>query len=338
MTVLARVPETLRRQNDVLYILDQRALPHSEEELALTTIEEVRDAIIHLAVRSVPAISIAAAYGMLLGLKELPLNVLQDVLQSRGHYLVAARPTAVNLSWSISRLLAVAKASAEQELIENLYKEAKSIHEEDRQARRKIGEHGKSLLRDGMNILTHCNAGSLAVSELDIALAPIYCGKESGINVHVYVDETRPLLQGARLTTCEPGRADIPRTLMTDNMAAHFMSLGRIDIVIVGADRVVPNGDVANKIGTLNLAILCRYFSIPFYVACPTSTLDVETASGADIDIERRDRAEVTYLAGTRIAPEYTKVSNPGFDITPADLISGIVTEQGIIDPCDITA
>ncbi|MDG2070837.1 MAG: hypothetical protein P8J55_03685 [Pseudomonadales bacterium] len=182
----------------MLYILDQRALPHSEEELALTTIEEVRDAIIHLAVRGAPAIGIAAAYGMLLGLKELPLNVLQDVLQSRGHYLVAARPTAVNLSWSISRLLAVAKASAEQELIENLYKEAKSIHEEDRQARRKIGEHGKSLLRDGMNILTHCNAGSLAVSELGTALATIYCAKESGINVHVYVDETRPLLQGAR--------------------------------------------------------------------------------------------------------------------------------------------
>lgn len=259
-------------------------------------------------------------------------------MQSRGHYLVAARPTAVNLSWSISRLLAIAKAGAEQELIENLYKEAKSIHEEDRQAFRKIGEHGKSLLRDGMNILTHCNAGSLAVSELETALAPIYCAKERGINVHVYVDETRPLLQGARLTSYELGRADIPCTLITDNMAAHFMSLGRIDVVIVGADRVAANGDVAKKVGTLNLAILCRDFSIPFFVACPTSTLDVETASGADIDIERRDLAEVTYLAGTRIASEHTKVSNPAFDITPADLISGIVTEQGIIDPCDITA
>ena len=338
MTVLARVPQTLRWQNDVLTILDQRALPHSEEELALTTVEEVHDAIIHLAVRGAPAIGIAAAYGMLLGLKELPPHELQDVLQARGRYLVAARPTAVNLSWSISRLLGVAKTSADHELIDNLHKEAKSIHEEDRQACRKIGEYGQSLLHDGINILTHCNAGSLAVSELGTALAPIYCAKDSGIKVHVYVDETRPLLQGARLTTYELSRADIPCTLITDNMAAHLMSLGDIDIVIVGADRVAANGDVANKVGTLNLAILCQYFSIPFYVACPTSTIDAGTACGADIEIEHRDPVEVTHLAGIRIAPEHTRASNPAFDVTPAALISGIVTEQGIIDPGAISA
>lgn len=224
MTVTSRILHTLRWQNNVLYILDQRVLPDDEVELVCRTVEEVHDAIIHLAVRGAPAIGIAAAYGMLLGLNELPIGEIRERIQARGVYLIAARPTAVNLSCSINRLLSVAKISADSELIDNLHKEARLIHEEDRAACRKIGEHGKSLLREGINVLTHCNAGSLAASELGTALAPIYCAKESGINVHVYVDETRPLLQGARLTTYDLKRAEIPCTLITENMAAYLMS------------------------------------------------------------------------------------------------------------------
>lgn len=311
-------------------------MPHEERILVCKSIEDVHEAITTLAVRGAPAIGIAAAYGMLLGLEDG--YSLKDELTKRAEYLVNARPTAVNLSWAVGRILKIIDTCSPGDILELLEREAVTIHEEDRVACGRIGEHGVSLIDHGMNILTHCNAGALAVSELGTALAPIYCAKERNLDIHVYVDETRPLLQGARLTMYELMRAGVDCTLLTDNMAAHLMSQGKIDLVLVGADRIAANGDTANKIGTLNLAVLCQYFDIPFYVACPTSTLDSHTATGADIVIEERAAQEVTQLGGVAIAPEGAYVRNPAFDVTPASLITGIITEEEIMVLGSITS
>ncbi len=311
-------------------------MPHEERILVCKTVEDVHDAITTLAVRGAPAIGIAAAYGMLLGLEDG--HSIKDELKVRAAYLSGARPTAVNLSWAVNRILKVLDAAASGDVLDLLEQEAVAIHEEDRVACRRIGEHGVTLINQGMNILTHCNAGSLAVSELGTALAPIYCAKERDLDIHVYVDETRPLLQGARLTMFELMHAGVDCTLLTDNMAAHLMSQGKVDMVLVGADRIAANGDVANKIGTLNLAVLCQHFDIPFYVACPTSTLDPDAASGDDIVIEERDPEEVTRLVGAAIAPKGARVRNPAFDVTPAVLVTGIITEEGINTPGSITS
>ena len=302
-------------------------MPHEERILVCKTIEDVHQAITTLAVRGAPAIGIAAAYGMLLGLEDG--QSIKDELKARAAYLSSSRPTAVNLSWAVNRILKVLDAAESGDVLDLLAQEAVAIHEADRVACRRIGEHGVTLINHGMNILTHCNAGSLAVSELGTALAPIYCAKERDLDIHVYVDETRPLLQGARLTMYELMRAGVDCTLVTDNMAAHLMSQGEVDMVLVGADRVAANGDVANKIGTLNLAILCQHFDIPFYVACPTSTLDPDAPSGDDIAIEERDPQEVTRLGDAAIAPQGARVRNPAFDVTPAGLVTGIITEEG---------
>ena len=340
------IPVAVTWASGQLILLDQTRLPHEEAHLVCETIEAVFAAIRELKVRGAPAIGIAAAYGLLIGLgsennnipstNEIAGDRLLAQIKSRVEYLSSARPTAVNLTWALRRMLACAlrsKDMAQHQLLQRLEQEAVAIHAEDRAACQAIGAAGANLVVRHPNVLTHCNAGALAVSELGTALAPIYVAATQGAPVHVYVDETRPLLQGARLTAYELGKAGIRRTLITDNMAAHVMSSGQVDMVLVGADRVAANGDVANKIGTLNLAILCAYYQIPFYVACPASTIDLQTQSGGQIHIEQRHGDEVRGVGGQRVAEVDTPVYNPAFDITPAKLVTGIITDRGILGP-----
>ena len=325
------LPKSVVWQDDKLYLLDQTKLPHVEETFCCEQIESVHEAICALRVRGAPAIGIAAAYGLIVGLAE---NVALSALRERVDYLIGARPTAVNLAWAVERVYRCAVVLAEtydDEIpVGLLCDEAKRIHNEDATSCRNIGVHGLPLIKANSNWLTHCNAGALAVSELGTALAPFYTAAEAGFQFHVYVDETRPLLQGARLTSFELGRAGISNTLICDNAAAHVMSLGQVDGVLVGADRIAANGDVANKIGTLGLAILCKYYDIPFYVAAPTSTIDLGTAEGKQILIEERGAQEVTQFGTAQVATLDTKVFNPAFDVTPSNLVKGIITEQGI--------
>lgn len=283
-----------------------------------------------LRVRGAPAIGIAAAYGLTVGLVG-PIDLIQ--LRERADYLISARPTAVNLAWAVERIMKLGAVQAVDGSVDVdlLVAEAEKIHAEDRASCQAIGDHGLELIKDKPNLLTHCNAGSLAVSEYGTALAPIYRGHEQGLELHVFVDETRPLLQGARLTSFELGRHGVSHTLITDNMAAHVMSQGKVDAVIVGTDRVARNGDVANKIGTLNVAILCHHFNIPFYVACPLSTIDIATASGDEIEIETRSSSEVRSIQGVQTSPQDSPVYNPAFDVTPANLVTAIITEEGVI-------
>ncbi|MBT4160635.1 MAG: S-methyl-5-thioribose-1-phosphate isomerase [Gammaproteobacteria bacterium] len=328
------IPRAVTWDNGELYLLDQRQLPHQEVTLHCRTVEDVYEAITTLTVRGAPAIGIAAAYGLLVGLRAQSGDELRDEFSRRCEYLVRARPTAVNLAWAVNRMRRCLDAHLQDSTCyETLVAEAISIHQEDARACNAIADVGFPIVSRHPNLLTHCNAGSLAVSELGTALAPIYRAHENGVSLHVYVDETRPLLQGARLTAYELNRSGIDCTLISDNMAAHVMSEGKVDMVIVGADRIAANGDAANKIGTLNLAILCEYFSLPFYVAVPLSTIDLDTASGADIVIEERDPDEVKVIAGTRIAPESVSARSPAFDVTPNKLISGIITDAGLLTP-----
>ncbi|MCZ6502286.1 MAG: S-methyl-5-thioribose-1-phosphate isomerase [Gammaproteobacteria bacterium] len=337
MKSLNALPRAVLWDNRTLRILDQRRMPRDRSLIACHQVEDVFECIQTLAVRGAPAIGIAAAYGLLVDLFEtrLPLTQLKQSLSDRAEYLISARPTAVNLSWAVNRMMGVAsdKFGDTRELLERLEAEAIAIHQEDIEACHQIGDHGVALVRQYPNVLTHCNAGSLAVSELGTALAPIYRAFEEGVKVHVFVDETRPLLQGARLTAFELQSVGVDCTLITDNMAAHMMASGDVDMVLVGADRIVANGDVANKIGTLNLAVLCQHFNIPFYVACPVSTIDINTESGADIVIEQRNPTEVTHWKGEQISPDNINVANPAFDVTPANLVTGIITEIGIVKP-----
>ncbi len=324
------LPKAVVWQDNHLKLLDQTILPHSEVMLDCERVEQVFAAIQKLQVRGAPAIGIAAAYGMVLGLAQ---SAELTLLEERAKYLISARPTAVNLAWAVNRVLATARAESQGDQVETrkLLDVAKAIHEEDRKSCLAIGDHGLPLIAKTPRLLTHCNAGSLAVSEYGTALAPIYRAHETGIEVHVFVDETRPLLQGARLTSFELGRHGVPHTLITDNMAAHVMSQGKVDAVIVGADRVARNGDAANKIGTLNLAVLCHYYKIPFYVACPVSTIDIATSQGEEIVIETRHPDEVRGFAGKWTSPSDTPVYNPAFDVTPASLITALITERGVI-------
>jgi|TARA_Y100000031_G_scaffold140182_1_gene167639 methylthioribose-1-phosphate isomerase len=314
------VPQTIRWESGRLLLLDQRRLPGEIEYLDIETLEDAVEAIRTLAVRGAPAIGIAAAYAMVVALRHSP-DMRADA-ESAGAALEAARPTAVNLRWAVRRMQRIA---ADTPSFEALLREASTIHEEDRALCRAIGEHGRDLIEPGHNLLTHCNAGSLAVSELGTATAPMYLAHADGVPFHVYVDETRPLLQGARLTAWELSRAGIDVTLICDNMAASLMAGGRVDLVIVGTDRVARNGDVANKIGTLSLAVLARHFRVPFYVACPASTYDADTATGADIEIEQRHPDEVRSSWSADV-----RAYNPAFDVTPAELVTGIITNRGI--------
>lgn len=343
--------QSVRWDNErkILDLLDQRLLPDNIVYLPLGTSQDVWEAIRHLKVRGAPAIGISAAYGIYLGVQHVeadPSLPLQDQLsallaevEQHAAYLATSRPTAVNLFWALERLKNVAHAAVKQPdsspsaFKQALLDEAMRIQAEDEETCRLIGEHALTLFQDGMGVLTHCNAGGLATARYGTALAPMYLAKEKGIHLKVYADETRPVLQGARLTAFELQQAGVDVTLICDNMAGMVMSKGWIDAVIVGTDRVAANGDVANKIGTYSVAVLAKAHRIPFYVACPISTIDLSTPTGDLIPIEERDENEVTQGFGKRTAPEGVKVYNPAFDITPHEYVTAIITEKGIIRP-----
>lgn len=332
------VLEPIRWNEGTLELLDQRLLPEQTVYLNLNTVQEVWDAIRNLAVRGAPAIGIAAAFGVVLGVQRFPgpPTALADEALRHAAHLATSRPTAVNLFWALDRMKERAKALASSvgsthEAVLALLAEAKQIQAEDIETNRRIGEHALNLFKDGMGVLTHCNAGGLATSKYGTALAPFYLALEQGIALKVYADETRPVLQGARLTAFELQQAGVDVTLITDNMAAHVMSKGWVQAVIVGTDRVAANGDVANKIGTYGVAVLAKAHNIPFYVACPMSTIDLSTPTGESIPIEERHADEVTLGFGKRTAPEGVKVYNPAFDITPSELVTAIITEKGIV-------
>ena len=338
-TASTTVPESILWRNGELTLLDQRRLPDVIEWLRIDSIDAAFHAIRDMAVRGAPAIGIAAAYALAeASAHQAAGNTaeFQRWLDEAAARLNSARPTAVNLAWAVERVAqSVKRASGElataTDFVKAMRREAEAIHAEDRAICRGIAEAGVSLITPHCGVLTHCNAGALAVSELGTATAPMYLAHQRGVGFRVYADETRPVLQGARLTAWELGAAGIDVTLICDNMAAQLMSEGKVDLVIVGTDRVTANGDVVNKIGTLGVAILAKHFHIPFYVACPSSTYDAATARGADVIIEERDAIEVTEIRGVRIAPIGVKVRNPAFDVTPAALVTGIITERGLV-------
>jgi methylthioribose-1-phosphate isomerase len=327
-------------EDGAVCLIDQTMLPHARAVVRCSTVTEVAAAIQGMVVRGAPAIGVTAAYGVALVVSRSPATnytgLLEDIAAAKAT-LDTARPTAVNLRWATDRMLKVARDASPEDPVpvvaEKLLAEAHAIRDEDEHMCRAIGEHGAALLRDGARVLTHCNAGGLATTGYGTALAPIRTAHNRGRELHVLVDETRPFLQGARLTAWELKEAGVPQTLITDNMAGYFMRRGEVDCVIVGADRIVANGDVANKIGTYTLAVLASTHGIPFYVAAPTSTIDMSLKSGDDIPIEQRDPQEVTYLAGWALAPEGVRAAHPAFDVTPHDLISAIITEKGIVEP-----
>jgi methylthioribose-1-phosphate isomerase len=337
---MKKVMEALRSvkwEKGELVILDQTKLPDATEFIKLDKVEDVWEAIFHLKVRGAPAIGIAAAYGLCVAMRDIKTENTDEflkVLKKNSEYLATSRPTAVNLFWALERMEKKAyshKNKTVGELKDILLKEADAIRDEDEGMCRSIGENALALFHDGMTILTHCNAGGLATSMFGTALAPVYLAKEKGWDIKVFADETRPLLQGARLTTWELMQADVDVTLICDNMAAVVMSKGFIDAVIVGCDRVAANGDTANKIGTYGLAVLAKAHNIPFYIAGPTSTVDMNTPSGKEIPIEERKAEEITCGMGRRTAPEGVKTYNPAFDVTPNELITAIITEKGVI-------
>ena len=320
-----------------LQLLDQTQLPQHVENTICTTVVDVWNAIKVLKVRGAPAIGVAAAYGMVIGLQTPRAAAVDEFLREverTAAYLATSRPTAVNLFWALDRMKSVARqtsAITAAEIHDRLLTEARNIEQEDQAMCSAIGRHGSTLLKSGMSILTHCNAGGLATAGDGTALAVMFQAAADGKDIHVFADETRPLLQGARLTTWELQQRGIPVTLICDNMAAQVMKEGRIQIVITGADRIAANGDSANKIGTYGVAVLARYHGIPFCVAAPSSTFDLSLADGSGIPIEQRASEEVTCGFGTRTAPENVNVYNPAFDVTPAELITAIITERGII-------
>lgn len=333
---------TLQWQGDAqgeLLLLDQTRLPLEVAILNCRTAEDVFAAIQRLSVRGAPAIGVAAAYGMVLGLqpyhKSSPDEFMQQV-ELVGKYLASSRPTAVNLFWAIDRMTTTARrdptASPSQRL-DTLLAEARRIETEDQAMCLAIGRHGATLLDDGMGVLTHCNAGGLATAGDGTALSVFFAAAREGKRLHVFADETRPLLQGARLTTWELMQRGIDTTLICDSMAGWVMQEGKIQAVVTGADRIAANGDAANKIGTYSVALLAQAHGIPFYVAAPSSTFDLSLASGQEIPIEERAAEEVTEGCGRRTAPLGVNVYSPAFDVTPARLITALITEKGIIQP-----
>jgi len=337
-------PETLHWTGDVtgrLVLIDQTLLPVEMREIECSNVETVWEAIKMLRVRGAPAIGIAAAYGVCVGLQSVgddDSTAFDARLAEVADYLAGSRPTAVNLFWALDRIKKLAATLREEsrptaEIRAAILAEAKTIHEEDRQMCRAIGRHGAELLSDGDGVLTHCNAGGLATADFGTALAVFFTAHESGKRLHVFADETRPLLQGARLTAWELQQRGIEATLICDSMAAQVMREGRIQAVVTGADRIAANGDAANKIGTYSVAVLAQAHDIPFYVAAPSSTFDMSIASGDDIPIELRDTEEITHGFGRQTAPAGIDVYNPAFDVTPARLIRAIITERGVIQP-----
>jgi methylthioribose-1-phosphate isomerase len=331
-----------------LELIDQRQLPIVFSKIQCRDFETLFDAIKTLAVRGAPAIGVSAAYGLVLALQKLNADesiekALESLAEARD-YLASSRPTAVNLFWALDRVCrAVERPHVQQaahpttlkQLLEIVLREANAIYQEDVDMCRKIGQHGEKFIQDGAGILTHCNAGALATAGQGTALSPMFEAHKNGKKFKVYADETRPLLQGARLTVWELKQAAIDVTVICDNMAGWLMKQGEINAVITGADRIAANGDTANKIGTYSLSILAREHGVPFYIAAPSSTFDLSIKSGAEIPIEQRSTEEVTTFAGTQTAPDGINVYNPAFDVTNAGDIAAIITEKGIIEKPD---
>jgi methylthioribose-1-phosphate isomerase len=332
-------------------LLDQTKLPTETAYVDITDEKQMWDAIKRLVVRGAPAIGVAAAFGVYLGVRDHQskfehLRAFQHRVDGVCSYLKTSRPTAVNLAWAVDRIRAISRNTLLRCLPDkiipgikkSMLRECRRMLKEDNEVCHAIGRHGARLLRRltrarRINLLTHCNAGGLATVQYGTALAPIYVGKELGLNFHVYADETRPLLQGSRITAFELKQNGIPVTVICDSMAATVMKENKVSAVIVGTDRVAANGDVANKIGTLSVAILARHFGLPFYVACPTSTIDMTLKSGDQIPIEQRDPREITNGLGRQTAPDDVDVYNPAFDVTPHELVTAIITEKGVIEP-----
>ncbi|PLY00874.1 MAG: S-methyl-5-thioribose-1-phosphate isomerase [Desulfuromonas sp.] len=319
-------------------MLDQRLLPAEEIWHNYKTAEEVAEAIRTMVVRGAPAIGVAAAIGAWFGARDIEAataDAFYAEFEAICAMLAATRPTAVNLTWALERMKRFAHANLDRSVLElkiGLEYEALAITQEDEAINRKMGQHGQPLLSDGMRVLTHCNAGALATAGYGTALGVIRAAVEAGKKISVLADETRPFVQGARLTAWELKKDNIPVTLICDNMAGYLMSKGEIDAVIVGADRIAANGDVANKIGTYTVAILAREHGIPFYVAAPVSTIDLSLSDGSQIPIEERDSREITHVRDIQLAPEGIAVKNPAFDVTPNRLVTAIITENGVAE------
>lgn len=335
MLISSNHVQTMRWANECLEMIDQRVLPERFEYIAYCSAEEVAKGIKDMVVRGAPAIGVAAAYGIGLEavrLKNLSHDAFHQAMNKAFAELAASRPTAVNLFWALEKMrqhMDTNQLFSPEEHARSLIQKAHELYEDDIRINRAIGEHGAKLLQDGTRVLTHCNAGALATAGHGTALGIIRTAVESGKKISVIADETRPFLQGARLTAWEMVQENIPVTLITDNMAGYMMSRGEIDAVIVGADRVARNGDVANKIGTYMVAVLAKRHQIPFYVACPLSTIDMSIATGHDIPIEERAEKEVKGFRDYLWAAEGVNVRNPSFDVTPNELITAIITEDG---------
>lgn len=327
--------EVITYDRGCLKILDQRLLPEQEKYLECRTVEDVVEAIRSLAVRGAPLIGITAAYGVCIGLYQYKTLDKLDYIFS---ILREARPTAYNIFAILNRIEKVIKIFSNfDEVLKVAEEEAYKVHEEDRLLCEKIAENGQKVLPNEANVITICNTGMLATGGIGTALGVIYKGFWNGKVKHVYALETRPLLQGARLTTYELIKNNVPATLITDNMVSFLFSKFKVDVAIVGADRIVKNGDTANKIGTYNLAVVCKHFNIPLYVAAPYTTIDLSLENGTQIPIEERDPDEVRFFRNQRTAPREVSVWNPAFDITPAELITGIITDRGVFSPSEIS-
>jgi methylthioribose-1-phosphate isomerase len=329
--------KTIEWKGDHVRLLDQRELPQEIRYLECRNASALAKAIRTMAIRGAPAIGVAAAMGIALAAKKIRSNHPEFFRKEVGrvcHQMSQARPTAVNLFWAIERmkgLLHQCRSEEVEDLKSKLEREALRIYEEDLEVNKEIGKNGKGFIQDGMGVLTHCNAGALATAGYGTALGVIRAAWAEGKRFHVYVDETRPQLQGARLTAWELKQEKIPCTVITDSMAGSLMAKGKIHLVLVGADRIARNGDTANKIGTYSLAVLASWHRIPFYVAAPTSTVDLRLSTGKEIPIEERAREEVAHVGHKRIVPKGIQVFNPAFDVTPSRLIDAIITEKGII-------
>lgn len=330
---------TIEWVKNKIRMIDQTLLPNELVYLEIDDIETLGEAIKSLRVRGAPAIGVAAALGMIIGTKDVSgedKNQFFEKLEATARYLKNTRPTAVNLAWAVDRLLSTVAQQRKKPIVDLkkiLFDEAMRIYQEDRRINREIGEHGSAIIPQEAQIITHCNTGALATVDYGTAIGVVFTAHTKGKKVHVWVDETRPLLQGARLNMWELMNEGIEATLICDNMSAFVMQKNKIDLCIVGADRIASNGDTANKIGTYGLAVAARHHGVPFYVAAPVSTIDFTIGSGKEIPIEVREASEVTRGFGKQTAPNDAEVYSPAFDVTPNELITGIITEQGIINP-----
>ncbi|HXT55226.1 MAG TPA: S-methyl-5-thioribose-1-phosphate isomerase [Candidatus Eisenbacteria bacterium] len=328
--------KTIEWKNDRVVMLDQRLLPHREVYRVCRDYQQVASAIRDMVIRGAPAIGVAAAMGVALGALKAPPKTFDREFERILSTLAKTRPTAVNLFWALQRMRQIYSDKRSQgiDVVKRALKEeAQKIYQQDIAANKQLGKFGASLLRNTKKIMTHCNAGALATAGYGTALGVLRALKDSGKEFEVFVNETRPFLQGARLTAWELCKEKIPATLITDSMAGYLMQRGKIDAVLVGCDRVAANGDVANKIGTYTIAVLAHRHAIPFYVAGPTTSIDVNCAAGKDIPIEERDAKEVSHIFGKPLAPNGIRILNPAFDVTSHDLITAIITEKGVIHP-----